>query len=66
VLSVPRLYTLSSCYFGSLETAVRRGEAGEMAASQQRIVHSWEILPSSAVKTVTENISPCVIMICEV
>jgi hypothetical protein len=35
-------------------------------SAEQRIVHCWKTLPSSAVKTVTENTSLCVIVICKV
>jgi hypothetical protein len=53
--------------------AIRRaGGSCEMTASLQRRepgnteMFTWKMLPSSAVKTMTENTSLCVIAICKV
>jgi hypothetical protein len=35
-------------------------------ARERRNIHCWKMLPRSAVKTVTENISLCVTVICKV
>jgi hypothetical protein len=35
-------------------------------AGKERNVHCWKTLTNSAVKTVTENTSLCVIVICKV
>jgi hypothetical protein len=55
-----------------LRVAAERSEklvaevGGSSGTQSQGNVHCWKSLPSSAVKTVTENISMCVIVICKV
>jgi hypothetical protein len=41
-------------------------EAGDISGTQRKgDIHRWKPLPSSAVKTVTENTSLCVLVICK-
>jgi hypothetical protein len=41
-------------------------KAGDSSGTQRKgNVHCWKTLPSNAVKTVTENTSLCVIVICK-
>jgi hypothetical protein len=75
VLSMPRLYKEGTLPLReSPETAIRTRRKlvwdGRQPARtwvrKQRNIHCWKTLPSSAVKTVTENTSLCVIVICQV
>jgi hypothetical protein len=78
VRSVPRLYnndqsvrveSLESVYKQSVESCSEKlvAAAGDSSGNQAKgNVRRWKPLPSSAVKTVTENTSLCVAVICKV
>jgi hypothetical protein len=71
---VTRLYDEDQPIRDNSETAVSRVEGwckvarqpARTCARENRNVHCWKPLPNSAVKTVTENTSLCVMVICKV